>query len=74
MTNLENNEAITNLRISSHKLRSVLGKWYSNMKDIALYRERNTFFLFECRNHDALRNDTFKRIKEIKEIDLQTKD
>ena len=36
--------------------------------------ENEIQFFFQCRNYDALRKYTFKTIKEIEEINFETKD
>lgn len=75
MTKLENTKPTTKLRASSHKLGAVLGKKCNEITYIRpckscgngeIEGEINSFF--ESRNYDALRKNTFKRIKEIEKI------
>ena len=77
LDNIENQSAISRLRISSHKLATTIGKWYKNddMK-ICKHCNENTIenkfqFLFSCESYTELRKDTLKSIKETDNIDLE---
>ena len=80
LTILQNRKGITKLR-TSYKLGSVLGKWCNKISGITLCKycgngeiKNEIYFFFECRNYNVLRKDTFKRIIEIEEINLEIKD
>ena len=60
--------SITKLRLYSHSLAINMGKWYKLLGDQKICRyclrnniENEMHILFDCDNHNTLRQDTFKR-------------
>ena len=75
----DNRVAITKLRLSSHNLAINTAKWYKLPNDQKICRyclrddiENEMHVLFECDNYNALRQHTFKEIKTIDNIELDT--
>ena len=65
------------LRLSSHKLAIVTGKWYKIEKELRLCNlcnldaiEDEFHFLLNCDNFSELRNSTFQEIQRSENIDL----
>ena len=79
LKNYDNRAAITKLRLSSHNLAINMGKWYKLADDQNICRyclrndiENEMHALFDCNNYNTLQQDTFKKIKAIDNIELDT--
>ena len=79
LKNYDNGVAITKLRLSSHNLAINMAKWYKLPGDqnTCTYCLRNSIehemhVLFDSDNYNTLRQDTFKKIKAIDNIELDT--
>ena len=77
LKNFEIRKAISRLRLSSHKLAIVTGKWYKIEKELRLCNlcnldaiEDEFHFLLNCDNFSELRNSTFQEIQRSENIDL----
>ena len=79
LKNYDNTVAITKLRLSSHNLAINTAKWYKlpDEQKICRYCLRNDIenemhVLFDCDHYNVLRQDTFKKIKAIDNVELDT--
>ena len=81
LKNFEIRQAISKLRLSSHKLAIVIGKWYKIEKENRICKscdlnaiEDEFHFLIECPTYKDLRKSTFSSIRETENIDLSQGD